>query len=91
MGMEILLWIVVIMDWFLLIYLPVVGLYGLIRLQIDSDPLNTIRAPFLGMGNKLSLKKGILIWMIQLMMLGVVLMQYAMWHRGGECPFILMW
>lgn len=89
--MEILLWVVTIIDWLLLIYLPVAGFYGFIRLQIDSDPLNTICAPFLGMGNKLSLKKGILIWMIQLAMLGVVLMQYAMWHRGGGCPFIRMW
>jgi len=91
MGLEIPLWIVVIIDWILLIYLPVVGLYGIIRLQIDPDPLNTVSAPFLGMGKKLSLKKGILIWMIQLMMLGVVLMQYFLWYRGGDCPFIRMW
>lgn len=89
--MEILLWILAITDWLLLLYLPIVGIYGIIRLQIDSNPLNAIRAPFLGVGKKLSLKKGILIWMIQLMMLGVVLMQYSMWYRGGECPFIRTW
>lgn len=89
--MEILLWIVAIIDWLLLIYLPVAGFYGFIRLQIDPDPLNTICTPFLGVGKKLSLKKGALIWMMQLIMLGIVIMQYSMWYRGGECTFIRMW
>ncbi len=88
--MKILFWIFVVLDWFLLVYLPIVGAYGFIRLQIDPDPLNTIRTPFLGIG-KFSIRKGVLIWMMQLIMLGAVLMQYATWHLEGESPFIRMW
>lgn len=80
-----------ITDWFILIYIPIAGLYGDIRLQIDANPLNTLRSPFLGLSKKLSLKTGALIWMVQLISLGVVLMQFAISYCSGESPFIRMW
>lgn len=88
--MIILIWVVAILQWLMFIYLPIVGLYGIIRMLAQPDVTATICSPFLGI-KKVSIKNGFIIWMIQVLFLGIVLYDLTDWYRLGINPLIKMW
>lgn len=88
--MIMILWCVAILQWLSFIYLPAVALYGVIRMTVHPDVMETIRSPFLGI-KKVSIKSGFIIWMIQATLSGVVLYEICQWMRSGISPLIRMW
>lgn len=88
--MIIILWCATIIQLLLYIYLPIVGLYGIIRMVVQPEVIATICSPFLGI-KKVSITIGFIIWMIQVMLLGVVLYDLEQWYRLGVNPLIKIW
>lgn len=82
--------IVAIIQWSLFIYIPVVAFYGIMRMMIQPDVTNTLCSPFLGI-KKVSLKSGLIIWMVQTVFLGVVLYDLYQWFHFGINPLIRIW
>lgn len=85
--METVLWIVIIFQWILYVYLPIVCFIGLIMTLANEDPDSCVPNLYFGI-IKASKKKGVLIWCIRLVLLGAVLLGYANWYYNGENPFI---
>lgn len=88
--MVILLYIAVVIQWLLYTYLPLTALYGILRLILRPDVIDTIRSPFLGL-KKVPVKSGFIIWMVQMMLFGFVLNDIIQWIRFGINPLIQLW
>ncbi|MDE5875854.1 MAG: hypothetical protein K2H15_09415 [Muribaculaceae bacterium] len=88
--MIILLWCMAIIQWALFLYLPIAGLYGIIRLTMEPDITATICSPFLGI-KKVSLKYGFIAWMAQAFFLSIVIYDLLKWKHLGINPLIRMW
>lgn len=87
--MDILLWSVIVLQRLIYIYLPVVCFIGITLTLANDDSDNIIPDPYFGI-IKVSKKKGILIWSIRLILLGIVLLDYANWYFSDINPFIQM-
>lgn len=87
--METVLWAVIVFQWILYVYLPIVCLIGLIMILANEDSDSCIPNPYFGI-IKVSKKKGVLIWSFRLVLLGAILLGYANWYYYGEDPFIQM-
>lgn len=88
--MEFLLDIVAVIQWLLFAYMPLTALYGILRLILRPDVIDTICSPFLGL-KKVSVKSGFIIWMVQMMLFGFVLNDIIQWIRFGINPLIQLW
>lgn len=85
--MVVILYIVIILLWLMLIYIPLVCLAGVIASCISGNATTVMHNPYFGLVN-VSPNKGILIWSIRLVLLGAVLCLYSEWYRKGLNPFI---
>lgn len=88
--MFILLCIVAIVQWFLFIYIPVVGFYGIIKMMMEPDVIKTLCSPFLGI-KKVSLQRGLIIWMIQVVLFVEIMIQIGEWIAYDKNPLIRIW
>ena len=72
----------------LYIYIPVVCLYGIVKLM-EKEPIdNVICNPFFGL-RKTSLKTGFIAWVMQCLFLGGIISDLYLYHFHGMHPFFL--
>lgn len=68
------------------LYIPAVCLYGIVRLQMDGTPSDTICNPFFGL-KKVSMKTGLIAWSMQVLYLGVIVSDLYFCYFHGTHPF----
>ncbi len=88
--MIIILWLIAIFQWLSFIYLPLVALYGVVRIMMKSEISAVICSPFLGI-KKVSMRRGFIIWLIQAVLFGGFLYEMGQWKLSGINPLIRMW
>ena len=89
--MIVVLYILIGVQYFLNVYIPLVSLYMLCGLIIYEDiSTNLICYPIFRL-KRFSIKVGFILWMIQILLLGVILWGYANWILTGESPLLRIW
>lgn len=85
--MELIFYIVVIVNWIALIYLPLCGVYFAFGIALSEHPEQIWRKPLPGI-RSFSLKSASLIWLVQLVGAGLMFCEYGKWMRYDICPFL---
>lgn len=84
--MNILLWMIAILQMMVYIYIPCVCFFCIIRL-LEREPIDDIICnPFFKI-KKVSLKTGFIVWLIQISFLGVIFSDYYFYRFHGLHPF----
>lgn len=85
--MEVILWVVAILELMAYIYIPCACLYGIVRLLTSESVEQTLTNPFFGI-KKVSLKAGCLVWGVQALYLGGILCMMYECHQNGSKPMV---
>ena len=85
--MSIIFDIFIISYWILLIYIPMVCFAGITASVVKENAISVIKNPYFGI-IRVSENKGVLIWCIRLIYMGVILCAYGEWYRHDVNPFI---
>lgn len=67
--------------------IPIMAIYGVVLVCTSSDIDSFLRSILLGLGKKRR-KWILLLWIFCFILLGVILYDFAMWHRLDRNPFI---
>lgn len=89
-NIMVILWFFFIMQWVMLFYTVLAGLYGFSRLILNHSITSIIESPFFGI-KTVSLKTGALIWSGIIFYLGYLATAFYNWHFLGQYPFMKMW
>ena len=84
--MDILLWMIAILQMMVYIYIPCVYLFCIFRLLEREAIEDIIRNPFFKIKN-VSLKTGFIVWLIQSCFLGVIISDFYFYRFHGLHPF----
>lgn len=85
--MVVILYIVIILNWVMLVYIPIICFVGLVTSLAKEDATSVMHNPYFGI-IKVSPNNGVLIWSIRLILLGLLCNAYFEWYRHGVNPFI---
>lgn len=67
--------------------IPAMAIYGIVRVCASSNIESIIRSPFLGLV-QIGYKRGLLVWMLCFIFVGIILHDFAIWSRSDINPFI---
>ena len=81
------LYIVIVLSWVVLIYIPLICFAGLVLCLVTEDATSVMHNPYFGL-IKVSKNRGILVWSMRLIFLGAIFACYCEWYRNGISPFI---